>query len=184
MSLHTSSTEATDDIPLAVCLDRARRGAHEAIESIYRRFARVVHGIVLGICSTSDADDVTQEVFLTVQTKIDSVTDADALPGWICAIARNKAIDHVRRSNRRPEVPLEELPSADTRDESTLATQMLGRIRELPEAYRETLTLRLVEGMSGPEIAKHTGMTDGSVRVNLHRGMAMLRERLRKDGWP
>ena len=51
-------------------------------------------------------------------------------------------------------------------------------IRELPEAYRETLVLRLVEGMTGPEIAGRTGLTPASVRVNLHRGMKLLREKL------
>jgi RNA polymerase sigma-70 factor (ECF subfamily) len=48
----------------------------------------------------------------------------------------------------------------------------------LPEAYRETLILRLVEGLTGPEIAEQTGLSAGSVRVNLHRGMKLLRERL------
>ena len=51
-------------------------------------------------------------------------------------------------------------------------------IRSLPEAYRETLILRLVEGMTGPEIAARTGLTAGSVRVNLYRGMQQLREKL------
>ena len=55
---------------------------------------------------------------------------------------------------------------------------VLAAIRRLPEAYRETLVLRLVEGMTGPEIAERTGLTPGSVRVNLHRGMQMLREAL------
>ena len=53
-------------------------------------------------------------------------------------------------------------------------------IRSLPEAYRETLVLRLVEGMTGPEIAERTGLTPASVRVNLHRGMKMLREKLER----
>ena len=48
----------------------------------------------------------------------------------------------------------------------------------LSETYRETLILRLVEGMTGPEIAARTGMTHGSVRVNLHRGMEQLRAQL------
>jgi RNA polymerase sigma-70 factor (ECF subfamily) len=48
----------------------------------------------------------------------------------------------------------------------------------MPEAYRETLMLRLVEGMTGPEIAMRTGLTPGSVRVNLHRGMQQLRAKL------
>jgi RNA polymerase sigma-70 factor (ECF subfamily) len=58
---------------------------------------------------------------------------------------------------------------------------VLAAIRRLPEAYREPLILRLVEGMTGPEIAARTGLTAGSVRVNLHRGMHMLRETLGKE---
>ena len=55
---------------------------------------------------------------------------------------------------------------------------MLDVIRRLPDAYRDTLLMRLVEGMSGAEIAERTGLTPGSVRVNLHRGMTLLREKL------
>ena len=55
------------------------------------------------------------------------------------------------------------------------AARALTAIRALPEAYRQTLMLRFVEGMTGPEIAARTGLTPGSVRVNLHRGMQLLR---------
>ena len=58
------------------------------------------------------------------------------------------------------------------------AANVLDVICGLPEAYRETLVLRLVEGMTGPEIAERTGLTPSSVRVNLHRGMKLLREKL------
>ena len=58
------------------------------------------------------------------------------------------------------------------------ALEVLETIGNLPEAYRETLILRLVEGMTGPEIAAQTGLTPASVRVNLHRGMKLLREKL------
>jgi RNA polymerase sigma-70 factor (ECF subfamily) len=58
------------------------------------------------------------------------------------------------------------------------AAEILDCIRNLPEAYRETLILRLVEGMTGPEIAAKTGLSPGSVRVNLHRGMSQLRQKL------
>ncbi len=64
---------------------------------------------------------------------------------------------------------------ADVRAE---ALEALAAIRAMPEAYRETLTMRLVEGLSGPEIAAATGLTHDSVRVNLSRGMRLLRERL------
>ena len=58
------------------------------------------------------------------------------------------------------------------------AFAVMDAIRSLPDAYRETLALRLVEGLNGPEIAAQTGLTPDSVRVNLHRGMKMLREKL------
>ena len=58
------------------------------------------------------------------------------------------------------------------------ALAVLELLRALPDAYRETLTLRLVEGMTGAEIAARTGLTPASVRVNLHRGMKLLRELL------
>jgi len=54
----------------------------------------------------------------------------------------------------------------------------LAALQALPETYRETLLLRLMSGLSGAEIAEHTATTPGSLRVNLTRGMAMLRERL------
>jgi RNA polymerase sigma-70 factor (ECF subfamily) len=55
---------------------------------------------------------------------------------------------------------------------------ILAVVGTLPEAYREPLILRLVEGLTGPEIAAKTGLKHGSVRVNLCRGMQMLREKL------
>ena len=60
---------------------------------------------------------------------------------------------------------------------ASAARDLLEAVRALPEAYRTTLVLRLVEGLTGPEIAERTGLTHGSVRVNLHRGMKLLRER-------
>ena len=51
-------------------------------------------------------------------------------------------------------------------------------ILRMPLTYKETLVLRLIEGMTGPEIAEQTGMTPDSVRVNLHRGMKLLRKEL------
>ena len=69
--------------------------------------------------------------------------------------------------------------AASTRDADRLeALAILDAVRALPEAYRETLMLRLVEGMTGAEIAERTGLTAASVRVNLHRGMKLLREKL------
>ena len=92
-------------------------------------------------------------------------------------IARNRATDHLRQSRDQVDLP-DDLPGGDPIEAETFA--VLEVVRKLPDAYRETLLMRLVEGMSGNEIAERSGLTPASVRVNLHRGMKMLREKL---GW-
>jgi RNA polymerase sigma-70 factor (ECF subfamily) len=96
--------------------------------------------------------------------------------GWLAAIARNRAADQLRRGAGQTVALTDEVGRMDP--DRTEALAVLGVIKTLPEAYRETLVLRLVEGMTGPEIAARTGLTAASVRVNLHRGMKQLRERL------
>ena len=165
-------------------VERAKSGDESAFASLYRCFARAVHGVVLGHVEHQEAEDVTQEVFVEVYRRIDSLRDADAFPSWIRALARNTAIDHSRRRQRAPQVAsMSEEPAAEESGDGELAERVLALVRRLPEAFRESLILRLVEGLTGPEIAERTGMTHGSVRVNLTRGMAILRPMLRKEGW-
>ncbi len=178
-------------VNLHAILERAREGDGDAFTEIYRRFARTVHGIVLGRVGPQEAEDVTQDVFIAVHGGLRSIREGNSLPGWICTVARNLAIDHNRKRTRRPTmlklVDGSGQPHAhdahDASDDSELAERVLALIEDLPQAYRETLILRLVEGMTGPEIAAHTGMTHGSVRVNLNRGMSMLRPLLKREGW-
>lgn len=152
-------------------------GDREAFGALYRRHARAVHGILLSRVPPADADDGVQEVFLQAMNRLSELREPSAFGAWVCAIARRRAVDHHRRRVEHEEIPLDARSSANS---SLLAEarQVLAVIRELPEAYHEPLVLRLVEGMSGPEIALITGLTPDSVRVNLHRGFRLLRERL------
>ncbi len=86
-------------------------------------------------------------------------------------ITRNRAIDYHRRSREMEELPLDLAQSACRGPVDAEVSEAMALIRNLPEAYRETLMLRFVEGMTGPEIAERTGLTPAYVRVNLHRGM-------------
>jgi RNA polymerase sigma-70 factor (ECF subfamily) len=156
----------------------ARRGDRAAWRRLHQRFARLVHGALLSRVSKQDADDLIQDVFVTALQKLGSLRDDGAFGGWLLQIARARAADLHRRA--RPASELSDgLPgtSASAADRVE-ALEVLRAIRSLPEAYRETLALRLVEGMSGPEIAEQTGLTPASVRVNLHRGMLLLKEKL------
>ena len=153
----------------------AQEGDRAAFAELYRRHTRAVHGILLSRVSATDVDDLVQDVFIQAMERITTLHDPQAFGAWLAAIARNRAVDHWRR--RPVHVELPDSLSTPARDR-TEALAALAAIRTLPEAYRETLMLRLVEGMTGPEIARCTGLTEGSVRVNLHRGMKELRERL------
>lgn len=160
----------------------AQGGDTAAFDEIYRRYRQLVHGLLLTRVSPADADDLVQDVFLQAWRRLATLKDPGALGGWLAVLARHRAIDHWRS---RPDTePLTDNRGAHHPPEDHLrAMRALEAIRALPEAYREPLLLRLVEGMSGPEIADRTGLTPGSVRVNLCRGMKLLRARL-ADGGP
>lgn len=158
----------------------ARAGDRVAYGKLYQRYAPMVHGVLLARVAPDHVDDLLQEVFLKAMTQITHLREGDHFGGWIAAIARNRATDHYRQ--RREMQSIEDFAgSIATRgapDSQAEARIALAAIQSLPEAYRETLALRLVEGMTGPEIANRIGLTPESVRVNLHRGMKLLRERL------
>jgi len=125
-----------------------------------------------------------QDVFLQALPRLASLRDPAKFGGWLAAIARNRANDY-----HRQEKPTEEWSEVvrsgnsgppDTEQLSD-GLFLLEAVRSLPEAYRETLILRFVEGMTGPEIAQKTGRKHGSVRVNLYRGVQLLREKLKRS---
>jgi RNA polymerase sigma-70 factor (ECF subfamily) len=152
----------------------AQRGDRGAFAALYGRFHRVVHAIALARVPACDAGDVVQDVFADAWAKLARLREPAAFPGWIAAMARNRATDAARHRPPRDtaaDLAVEPPPRVE-------AAAALRAIRELPDTYRETLILRLVEGFTGPEIAEHTGMSPDSVRVHLHRGMKLLRERL------
>jgi RNA polymerase sigma-70 factor (ECF subfamily) len=122
-----------------------------------------------------EVDDLVQDIFLHALRKLHTLRDATAFGPWIAMIARNRAMDFYRSSRETIEVTEQ---MAIERPPNRTAKEILDLICRLPEAYRETLVLRFVEGMTGPEIAARTGLTPASVRVNLHRGTKLLREKI------
>ena len=180
-SLFMLSSEAVAFAPAAavpspeeILVSRILAGDEEAFAELYQRFGPMVHGIALSRAGRSEADDIVQEVFISAHKNLNALRDRGAVGPWLARIARNRA-ENFRRST----MPSDELNEDIARHHgSQEAYEVLAAIRSMPDTYRENLVLRLVEGMSGPEISAATGMTHDSVRVNLHRGMKMLREKL------
>ncbi len=166
----------SDDVALVRAV---RQGDRDAFGELYKRYSRMVHGLLLARVPRDDAEDLVQEVFIAALQQIHTLRKDSAFPAWLAVIARNRANDHHRRTVSTVEVT-EHLAGKGAPEVEALA--LLGVIRSLPEAYRESLILRLVEGMTGDEISARTGLKPGSVRVNLHRGMKILRDELEKGG--
>lgn len=159
----------------AVLVSAALEGDRDGFGRLYHLYAPLVHGILLARVPRDEVDDLVQDIFLHVFRKLNTLRDPEAFGPWIAMITRNRAVDFHRRT--RPTVEItDDVGGSNTSD--SRATEILELIRTLPDAYRETLVLRLVEGMTGPEIAARTGLTPASVRVNLHRGMKLLRQKL------
>jgi|SRR5687767_5479552 len=168
--------ERATELPVEIALVAAAlAGDREGFGRLYDLYAPLVHGILLARVPRAEVDDLVQDIFLHAFKKLHTLRDSAAFGPWIAMIARNRAVDFHRRSRQTVEIT-DELRGSDTQESK--AAEILELIRDLPEAYRETLVLRLVEGMTGPEIAGRTGLTAASVRVNLHRGMKLLREKL------
>jgi RNA polymerase sigma-70 factor (ECF subfamily) len=162
--------------PEALLIRAVLDGQRDSFGKLYELYAPMVHGILLARVPRTEVEDLVQDIFLHAFRKLTTLRDANAFGGWLAMITRNRAMDFHRYA--RATVEVKEEHAVGDRRKRAKAEEILNVIRSLPDAYRETLVLRLVEGMTGPEIASRTGLTHASVRVNLHRGMKLLREKL------
>ena len=169
------SPEISDE-PIEQTIVRAvLEGEPDRFGRLYEMYGPLVHGVLLARVPRDEVDDLVQDIFLHALRKLHTLRNPAAFGPWIAMIARNRAMDFHRASRDTVEV---EENTAVAKPANRTAHEVLDFIRQLPDAYRETLVLRFVEGMTGPEIAVRTGLTPASVRVNLHRGMKLLRQKM------
>jgi len=142
-----------------------------------------------GLVGPAEAEDLTQLVFLKVSAALSDFRGDASLGTWIYRIARNAALDWRRSVSRAADVQgqladveqTETLAAADTRapDEALMQRDMRqclgGIVQQLPESYREVLTLRDVDGLSNADVADALGLSLAAVKVRLHRARGRLR---------
>jgi RNA polymerase sigma-70 factor (ECF subfamily) len=169
---------------------RSRDGDRAAFEELARRTGRLVYAqLYLDVGRADRAEELTQETFLVALRHVRRLSDPKAFRPWLLSIARTVVIDDARRRGRRKrgspgawtDVPGDgptPLESAERREARERAMSVL---RSLPEAYQTPLTLRYLAGADHDEIGRQLGITNGSLRGLLHRGLTMLRERLQDD---
>jgi RNA polymerase sigma-70 factor (ECF subfamily) len=165
---------------------RAKQGDSAAFEELVRRTSRLVFArLYLETGDTHRAEDLLQETLLQAFRSIRQLKDPHGFRSWLLTIAQNVAIDAARRDSRLKRTPPERLPSRDggrpvdelQREETR--QRVLSILRSLPEEYRLPLTLRYIGGSDYETIQMQLGLTNGSLRGVLHRGLKLMRERLR-----
>ncbi len=128
------------------------------------------------------AEDIVQEILLAVHLKRHTWDSSAPFAPWLFAIARNKLIDALRRKGRRVFVNIDDFAETlpgEPADETPAPAKVAGHLAGLPPRQRDVLQSIAVESTSIKETARKLSMTEGAVRVALHRGLASLATRLR-----
>jgi len=168
----------------AQLLDRVRRGDEQAMATLYDRYSKVVYSVALRVLrDPASAEDVLQDVFLGVWRKPERFVSArGSLGGWLAVVARNRAIDTLRR--KRPSEQVEEVflaspfNLADEAERNTLMQRARAIILHLPLDQRKTLEMAYFDGLTHTEIAEITGDPLGTVKTRIRTALLTLRKEL------
>lgn len=167
----------------------AQQGDRAAFEELVRRTSRLVFArLYLEVGDAHQAEDLLQNTLLTAFRTLDQLVEPARFRSWLLRIAHNQAIDHARRGGRLKRTPPSaprDLPSAaapdDLAERHELRQKVLASLRSLPEEYRLPLSLRYLAGADYETIQLQMGLSNGSLRGLLHRGLALLRADLEKS---
>jgi len=178
---------------------QVKAGDHQAFETLFTRYVSRVYGQAMGLMrNPEEAEEVVQEVFLTVYTKVGTFRGKAAFSTWLYRLTANAAITRLRKRKRRSEVPLDDYlprfqedghhlirPVADWSDElqkriadKELRREIQAALDELPPVDKAVVVLSDMEGLPNREIAKILGLTVPAVKARLHRARLFLRGKL------
>ena len=168
---------------------KSQSGDRQSFEELVRRTGRLVFSrLYLETGDVHRAEDLAQETFLTAWRKIRQLQDVSGLRPWLFTISHSIVVDSIRRQSRQKRGGGHEQVDAldDVRDPRSAPDEsaqreesrqrVLAVLRSLPEEYRLPLTLRYIGGADYETIGQQLGLTNGSLRGLLNRGMARMRE--------
>jgi len=169
---------------------RCQTGDPAAFAELHRQFSSRTLRYLRGILGDAMADDVQQEVWLTVFRRISEVVNPAGFRTWLYRVTRHRAIDAVRRERRRSEllegdagdVDMDAIPAGRPGPGSDLDPAVMEPLlARLTPVHREVLVLRFREDMSYGEIAIVMGCSVGTVRSRLHHAKERMRELLKRS---
>lgn len=184
----------------AVLVDRLRAGDEAAFAELVRRYQpRLLRVAESTVGSRAVAQEVTQDAWLAVVRGVDRFEGRSSFRTWLYRILVNRARSAVHREQRagRPDDSASERfdargawaeppePWSERAEDRVVAEHLAARVQtllpQLPDAQRQVVVLRDVDGLSPAEVADLLGISDGNQRVLLHRGRARLRSLLAQE---
>ncbi len=168
----------------AMLLMRVRSGEQDAMATLFDRYSSMVYSVALRVLrDTGQAEDVMQEIFIQIWRNPDSfVSGRGSLGAWLVVVARNRAIDVIRR--RRPTDNVDDVILTSSTDLASEAERsaMISKVRSimlgLPADQRHSVELAFFQGLSHTEIAEQTGDPLGTVKTRIRLALITLRKAL------
>ncbi len=151
----------------------------ESIENIWLGYHHKLHGFIQSrVGDASIADDILQDVFTRIHSRLDSLKDSGKIQSWIYQITRNAIIDFYRTNKKMTELPeslsnIEMNTNEKTRKE--MSKWLLPMIQSLPKNYRQALLLSEIESLPQKEVAKKLGLSLPGAKARIQRGRKLLK---------
>ena len=182
----------TEKLSVAALVIQIKHGDAEAMEEIVKRFSNKVYNLAFHLTrDASAAEEIMQEVFLTVISKIHTLTNEAYFATWLYRVTSNAAYGFLRKEKKfSDQTSVDDMDNdmSVTYDWSTLPDDVLlseesrtvlrDSIDMLPETMRTVVIMKDVEGLKNEDIAQTLGLTVPAVKSRLHRGRTILRETL------
>ena len=151
-------------------------------EQIWRQYHEGMHGFILSrVGDEAACDDILQEVFIRVHTRIGSLKDDGKIRSWIYRIARNAIVDHYRSQKNMSALP-DGLAAAEDdatdRARGEIESWLVPMIQSLPEPYRQALVLSEIDGLTQKEVAQRQNLSLSGAKSRIQRGRVMLKKLL------
>ena len=149
-------------------------------EQIWKDYNSKLHAFIRSrVSDPSTADDILQDVFTKIYSRIDTLSNENKIQGWIYQITRNAIIDHYRSLKKMDELPESiAVPEPDPGDQTRqeIGTWFEPMMESLPEHYREALMLSEIEGLTQKEVALRQGISLSGAKSRVQRGRSMLKD--------
>ena len=168
---------------------RAQEQDGEAFAELYERyFDKIYRYIVLRMGDRTEAEDITQQVFLKALQSLSSFRWRNVSFGaWLYRIAHNQVVDHLRRKQRRPSVPVEDVELVADDDPQREAERgqekgmMLKAIGRLTLAQQQVISLRFTSDLPLAEVARIMGRSQGAIKALQHSAIVALRRIMKTE---